>query len=57
MTNPIYIIGNNTLAYYLGAQIQSSGHNVILLTDKHSSVLVAPVEELGIVNTETENTQ
>ena len=37
MTNPIYIIGNNTLAYYLGAQIQSSGQNVILLTDKHSS--------------------
>lgn len=37
MNKTIYIIGNNALAYYLGAQIQSSGQDVVMLLDRKSA--------------------
>lgn len=37
MTDTVYIIGNNALACYLGAQIQSSGNKVVLLLDRQSA--------------------
>ena len=36
MTNPIYIIGNNPLAQYLGYQLQNNGQDVIILLDHFS---------------------
>lgn len=44
MTNPIYIIGNNALAYYLGAQLQSIGDEVIILTE-HNGDSYFPVSD------------
>ena len=34
MDNPVYIIGNNALAYYLGAQMQSGGNRVIVIRER-----------------------
>ena len=34
MADPIYIVGNNPLAHYLGYQLQSAGHEVIILLDR-----------------------
>lgn len=36
-SHPIYIIGNNALAYYLGAKLMDTGHNVIILGGKENT--------------------
>lgn len=36
-TRPIYIIGANALAYYLGAKLTDAGHNIIILSGKENT--------------------
>ncbi len=48
MTSPIYIIGNNPLAHYLGCQLQSAGHQVIMLLDRTLSQTPPSTIEISI---------
>lgn len=36
-TRPIYIVGNNALAYYFGAKLTDAGHNIIILSGKENT--------------------
>ena len=48
MTNPIYIIGNNALACYLGAQLQSGGNDVIMLLDRKNAAEAMATDGISI---------
>lgn len=48
MNEPIYIIGNNALAHYLGYQLQSAGHEIILLLERLSSLTIPTAIDISI---------
>ncbi|MBR1648809.1 MAG: hypothetical protein IJ689_04335 [Alphaproteobacteria bacterium] len=48
MNNPVYIVGNNALAYYLGAQLQSGGKRVVMLAQSSSSSHLAMADSFSV---------
>lgn len=48
MINPIYIVGNNPLAYYLGYQLQSAGHEIVMLLDRTFTQTIPNAIEITI---------
>lgn len=48
MSNPIYIVGSNPLAHYLGYHLQTNGHDVILLLDRISSPTIPTAINVSI---------